>query len=74
SDVQMPGSIDGIEFADRLAARRGAPPVVLMTGYADRIEQARTRGHEVLPKPCSTPMLAEALARAFARGAAVADA
>ncbi|HEX6722877.1 MAG TPA: hypothetical protein VF107_15030, partial [Burkholderiaceae bacterium] len=42
-------------------------PVVLMTGYAVRLEQAVRQQLDVLPKPCSPSMLAEAINRAVAR-------
>jgi hypothetical protein len=39
-----------------------------MTGYAVRLEQAVRQRMDVLPKPCSPTMLAEALTKAMARG------
>ena len=34
SDIVMPGSVDGIELAARIAARWPQLPVILATGYA----------------------------------------
>jgi signal transduction histidine kinase/ActR/RegA family two-component response regulator len=73
SDIEMPGEIDGIALATRLLQRRPPVPVVLMTGYAARLEQAVRQRLEVLPKPCSPIMLADALAKAMARRAASAE-
>jgi CheY-like chemotaxis protein len=68
SDIEMPGDIDGIALAARLLKRDVPVPVVLMTGYAVRLEQAVRQQMDVLPKPCSPAMLAEAIGRAFTRG------
>jgi CheY-like chemotaxis protein len=70
SDIEMPGEIDGIALAGELARRHSTVPVVLMTGYAVRLEQAVRQRLDVLPKPCSPAVLAEALGKALARGRA----
>ncbi|HVQ05057.1 MAG TPA: response regulator [Burkholderiaceae bacterium] len=67
SDIEMPGDIDGIALASQLLKRDSPVPVVLMTGYAVRLEQAVRQQMDVLPKPCSPAMLAEAIGRAFTR-------
>jgi CheY-like chemotaxis protein len=67
SDIEMPGEIDGIALAAQLMQRDPPVPVVLMTGYAVRLEQAVRQQMDVLPKPCSPTMLAEAISRALAR-------
>jgi len=67
SDIEMPGDIDGIALASQLLKRDAPVPVVLMTGYAVRLEQAVRQQMDVLPKPCSPAMLAEAIGRAFTR-------
>ena len=67
SDIEMPGEMDGIELASALARREPPLPVVLITGYASRLDQAKSLKLEVLPKPCSPPMLREALARALSK-------
>jgi signal transduction histidine kinase/CheY-like chemotaxis protein len=70
SDIEMPGEIDGIALAAQLLQREPPVPVVLMTGYAVRLEQAVRQRMDVLPKPCSPTMLAEAIGKAMARGRA----
>ena len=67
SDIEMLGEIDGIMLAAQLLQRDPPVPVVLMTGYAVRLEQAVRQQMDVLPKPCSPAMLAEAIGRALAR-------
>jgi signal transduction histidine kinase len=67
SDIVMPGSLDGIALATRLKSTHPGLPVLLMTGYAGRLEQAIRNDLEVLPKPCSYETLVDALGRAAAR-------
>ncbi|MCZ2497578.1 response regulator [Xylophilus sp. Kf1] len=57
SDIAMPGAIDGIELAFQLRDRYPGLPVLLATGYADKLEVANCGGLEVLPKPLSPTML-----------------
>jgi len=65
SDIEMPGPIDGIALAERLRQERPGLPVILMTGYAPRIEQANRMNLSVLPKPCSAAVLGDAIRRAI---------
>ncbi|WP_244817025.1 hybrid sensor histidine kinase/response regulator [Caballeronia sp. Lep1P3] len=51
SDVQMPGSMNGIDLAEQIMKRLPAQKLVLMTGYADEIERARHLGVPILAKP-----------------------
>jgi len=67
TDIEMPGELDGIALAALLRVSHPHLPVVLMTGYAGRLEQAVQQRFEVLPKPCSSEMLAAAIGRALAR-------
>lgn len=67
SDIEMPGDVDGIALASQLLQRDPPVPVVLMTGYAVRMEQAVRQRLDVLPKPCSPAMLAAAIGKALAR-------
>jgi signal transduction histidine kinase/CheY-like chemotaxis protein len=67
SDIEMPGDLDGIALATLLLQRQPPVPIVLMTGYAVRLEQAVRHRLDVLPKPCSPAVLADALGKAIAR-------
>ena len=64
TDIVMPGSVDGIALATTLKSTHPDLPVLLMTGYAGRLEQAVRHDLEVLPKPCSYETLVEAVGRA----------
>jgi signal transduction histidine kinase/ActR/RegA family two-component response regulator len=66
SDIEMPGELDGIELALQLSRRERPLPVVLMSGYAARIEQARALGLEAHAKPCSADVLRDAIDHALA--------
>ncbi|MEJ7686581.1 MAG: ATP-binding protein [Variovorax sp.] len=63
SDVVMPGEMDGAALAQQARQAFPALRIILMTGYAEQIDSITREGFEVLPKPCSAEMLAEALAR-----------
>lgn len=69
SDVQMPG-MTGLELIQALGAETGAPPVILMSAFAD--EGARARAQQAgavcfLKKPFSGDSLIGCLDRALAR-------
>jgi signal transduction histidine kinase/ActR/RegA family two-component response regulator len=68
SDIEMPGG-DGIALAAQVRSHWPHLPVLLMTGYAIRLEQAVKEKLDVLPKPCSPAVLADAIARILARRA-----
>ncbi|WP_186293393.1 ATP-binding protein [Chitinimonas sp. BJB300] len=61
SDVMMPGELDGIGLALELQKCRPNLPVLLVTGYAAKLEEAQQAGLHVLAKPYNTAMLARAL-------------
>lgn len=67
SDVMMPGSMDGIGLARRLAEHRPGLPVVLVSGYM--LEPARLQGvgATFVRKPFTMQELADALLRAAGR-------
>lgn len=68
-DVRLPG-LSGLELRDRLRGRAAPPPVVLMTGDADRL--ARDGGCELdtplLTKPFDAALLISAITSALAIG------
>jgi len=62
SDIEMPGAVDGIGLAEHAALLCPATPVILMTGYAARLQQAERLGLHVLPKPVNPEMLFDTIA------------
>ncbi|SMF66127.1 ATP-binding protein [Allosphingosinicella indica] len=70
TDVVMPG-MSGLELADRLRSDNPGLPVVLTTGYSDRIAEAGAGGLPVVFKPYRLESLSAAISRALAgQGAA----
>jgi CheY-like chemotaxis protein len=56
TDQTMP-KMTGIELAQRLTARHHGLPVILYTGYAERLTEAQTRRagiHALVTKPIDT--------------------
>ncbi|MBK1657239.1 sigma-54-dependent transcriptional regulator [Paracraurococcus ruber] len=65
-DLRMPGALDGLEVLRRLRARRGAPPVAILTAYAsasNTIEAMRLGAFDHLTKPVGRADIAELLGR-----------
>jgi signal transduction histidine kinase/ActR/RegA family two-component response regulator len=62
SDISMPGSIDGIGLARHLRERYPELPVALMTGYAERLDDAEALQLRVLPKPFDVAALRAVMA------------
>lgn len=50
SDIHMPGSMNGIDFAERIRKEMPMQRIVLMTGYAHELDRANER-FDVLAKP-----------------------
>jgi len=69
SDIEMPGSLSGMDLAFRLRERWPRLPVVLVTGYAKQLEEAVSGGLRVLPKPTPPHELLRELRRAMAEAA-----
>jgi signal transduction histidine kinase/ActR/RegA family two-component response regulator len=72
SDVSLPGEHSGIDLARRVAGGTPALPIVLMTGYTDRLQEAVAAGFHVVPKPAVPEVLLSALAEALGRARAAA--
>jgi CheY-like chemotaxis protein len=68
ADVVMPG-MDGMEMARRMRALRPELPVILMTGFADTVDQAIAAGAIPLLKPFSILALERILRDARESGA-----
>jgi CheY-like chemotaxis protein len=65
SDISVPGERTGIDLARQLQVLQPNTPVVLMTGYTDRLQEAVASGYIVVPKPASPATLIRALATAM---------
>jgi signal transduction histidine kinase/CheY-like chemotaxis protein len=65
SDVVMPG-MSGLELAGELKQRRPKVPIILTTGYSDRIAAAGSQGFPVVRKPYRMETLAVAVDEALA--------
>ena len=73
TDIELPGSMDGIALGTALMARHPELPIILTTGYAERLREAIELRREVLPKPCSSETLAQAIAKAVSNQRATVD-
>jgi signal transduction histidine kinase/CheY-like chemotaxis protein len=65
SDVVMPG-MTGLELAGKLKQRRPTVPIILTTGYSDRIAAAGSQGFPIVRKPYRMEALAVAVDEALA--------
>ncbi len=65
TDIAMPGSMNGIELAQRLRQAQPTLPVLLMTGYSARVHEAVAAGWRVLAKPADPGDLLGELNRAL---------
>lgn len=63
SDVQMPGSLDGIGLAREIARRKPTMPVVLTSGFVVAPERLREVRLAILPKPYDIDSLRTSLLR-----------
>ena len=65
SDIAMPGGVNGIDMAFRLRTTHPLLPVILTTGFADKLELAVEGGLDVLQKPVDPSLLLERLQKAL---------
>ena len=70
SDIVMPGGIDGLQLQAELKRLYPRLPVVLMTGYAEKLGEAEARNLVVLPKPFDAALLVRTLREQQQRAAA----
>ncbi|MDB5675020.1 MAG: response regulator [Sphingomonas bacterium] len=68
SDVVMPG-MSGFDLAEELRRLRPDVPILLTTGYSDRLNDEGPGGFPVLCKPYSLDQLATAISEARGKGA-----
>ena len=64
TDVVMPGTLDGLALATYARDNFPQLKIILMTGYTEQLETISRLGFQVLPKPCSADILAEAISKA----------
>jgi signal transduction histidine kinase len=57
SDIAMPGEMDGMGLADAIRRARPGVPVLLVSGFSERVAVAHARGFPVINKPYSLPDL-----------------
>jgi len=69
TDVVMPG-MTGLELADKLRVRHPHLPIVLTTGYSDKIASAGAEGYPLISKPYRLETLAATLDKALPKSAA----
>lgn len=63
SDIQMPGTNNGIDVAEKVRHFWPLQEIALMTGYADEFERAKHVGVTILSKPFNIDDLQELLQR-----------
>jgi len=57
SDIVMPGEVDGMGLADAIRAGWPGLPVLLVSGFSERVVEAHARGFPVINKPYGLPEL-----------------
>jgi len=72
TDVVMPGERDGLQLAQLVRMHHPHVRILLMTGYAQQIEEIAAQGLDVLAKPFEPGELAQALRRLLAKAEALA--
>src|SRR6266496_5496082 len=74
-DIKMPG-MDGLEVLDKIVAREGAPPVLMISGHGDiatAVEATRRGAVDFLEKPLERERVLVSLANALSRNTLVAE-
>lgn len=66
TDVQMEGSMNGVELAERLSAERPGLPVLVMSGFPDSLALAAQKGYPALAKPFTPATLMERIREVLA--------
>lgn len=61
SDVQMPGSMDGVSLAENIARQRPELPILLVSGYIPSSERLQHLQACVLAKPVGMTALRDAI-------------
>jgi len=61
SDIHMPGTMNGIDLAEKVLAFDTKLPIILVTGYAEELDRARHVNVRVLSKPFDIGLLEKLL-------------
>ncbi|MDB5750284.1 MAG: response regulator [Ramlibacter sp.] len=73
TDVVMPGAMDGLALARYVRERHSRLHLVVMTGYAEHLDEITRHGFEMLAKPWNAASLARALRAAGTGGGQAGD-
>ncbi|MDZ5649351.1 ATP-binding protein [Nitrospirillum sp. BR 11828] len=65
-DIVLPGGRDGLELALGVRQMYPALPILLVSGYGDKVAEAESLGFVIVPKPLDSTHLRQALARCLA--------
>lgn len=69
TDIEMPGSLDGLALARRIRDRWPSIGVVLTSGRCGYRQGAAENDNQIMPKPYSGAALVQRVEEAMARGA-----
>ncbi|MDE1145225.1 MAG: response regulator [Azospirillaceae bacterium] len=70
SDIVLPGGRNGLELAQDVRRLSPGLPILLVSGYGDRLAEAESQGYTILPKPLDDRRLRLAIRRCLAPAAA----
>ncbi|MEC4593878.1 ATP-binding protein [Nitrospirillum amazonense] len=63
SDIVLPGGRNGLELAQAVRHLHPGLPILLVSGYGDRVAEAESLGFAIVPKPLDSTQLRQAMAR-----------
>ncbi|ASG22125.1 hybrid sensor histidine kinase/response regulator [Nitrospirillum viridazoti] len=63
SDIVLPGGRNGLELAQAVRHLHPGLPVLLVSGYGDRVAEAESLGFAIVPKPLDSTQLRQAMSR-----------
>ena len=67
SDILMPGSVAGLDLARIVRQHHSEIPILLVTGYSDKAQQAVHDGFPVVRKPYDLEVLSTAIRELHAK-------
>ncbi|MEA1652966.1 response regulator [Nitrospirillum sp. BR 11164] len=62
SDIVLPGGRNGLELAQTVRHLHPGLPILLVSGYGDRVAEAESLGFAIVPKPLDSNHLRQAMA------------